>query len=375
LLLTVLIGRGEAATEWVKLYRSDVRHPEWVEIVTNIGKGQVVAIYDNSFTIDLGRDHGARKDGLYLVYSERVPHRGKEPLAVLKVTQTVENFSLCDMTPYVSGGLIHVGDRVAPVAVSATNEAFCADPLAARRTITVTEGYISQNGPSGNPMPDVYPIPASVIQVEPTLAAYSQPVSYQPVPAQIPAQTVSPVVVYSQPMTNPAQVAYTEPVQYNYQPLTAPLSATPQPMHYQPVHVQAPAPAQSPFPGNVTYPPYPNYQYTGQVQLDFDANKIADARLIRTFPLSQPDMNALEIQFRGAYDLFAAQRYYEAFEAFMRQTNFRGNYMSPYWAGICALRIGDRQTAINLFNNALAINPYYEPARQGLLVANGTTIR
>jgi tetratricopeptide (TPR) repeat protein len=133
-----------------------------------------------------------------------------------------------------------------------------------------------------------------------------------------------------------------------------------------------PAPAESPYPGNVSYPPYPNYQYSGQVQLDFDANRIADARLIRTLPLSQPEMNSLEIQFRGAYDLYVSQRYYEAFEAFMRQTSYAGNYLSPYWAGMSALRIGDRQTAITLFNNALAINPYYEPARGGLLTANGT---
>jgi tetratricopeptide (TPR) repeat protein len=119
----------------------------------------------------------------------------------------------------------------------------------------------------------------------------------------------------------------------------------------------------------VTYPPYPNYQNTGDTQLEFDANKIADSRLIRTFPLSQPDMNALEIQFRGGMWLYSAQRYYEAFEAFMRQTSFPGNYLSPYWAGMSALRIGDASTAINLFNNSLSINPYYEPARNALINA------
>jgi tetratricopeptide (TPR) repeat protein len=142
-----------------------------------------------------------------------------------------------------------------------------------------------------------------------------------------------------------------------------------QPQPYQPAQAPYASPAASPFPGNVTYPPYPNYQDTGYTQLEFDSNKIADARLIRTFPLSQPDMNALEIQFRGGMALFSAQRYYEAFEAFMRQTSFPGNYLSPYWAGVCALKIGDASTAVNLFNNSLSINPYYEPARNALVAA------
>jgi hypothetical protein len=387
LLLTVFLGSAEAATEWVKLYRSDRFDPEWIQIITDVNKGQVVAIYDNSFTIDVGMDEGARRGGMYLVYSERVPHRGKEPIAVLVVNQTAEKFSICDMTPYVSGGLVHVGDRIAPVAVTSTH-APVGDPaaVAALPVMNVTEGYISQNGPYNTPIPAVYSgaaqVPAPAVQY----AAPAPAVQYAPPVAAYPPQpqVIMPdsVAAYSPPMAAPAPmavpapmaaavpapVAYPEPVQYNYQP---PAQPSYQPPAQMPT-VQAPAPGQSPFPGNVTYPPYPNYQNAGQVQLDFDANKIADARLIRTLPLSQPDMNALEIQFRGAYDLFAGQRYYEAFEAFMQQTSFQGNYLSPYWAGMSALRIGDRQTAITLFNNALAINPYYEPARHGLLTANGT---
>jgi hypothetical protein len=191
------------------------------------------------------------------------------------------------------------------------------------------------------------PIPVSAAPVAPVAYAAPQQVQaeyYYP-------QAVAPAVMRQQP------------VQYNYPPV----QHAPAQYNYPPA---APAPAQSPFPGNATYPPYPNYPYTGQVQLDFDANKIADARLIRTFPLSQPEMNALEIEFRGAWDLYASQRYYESFEAFMRQTSFTGNYLSPYWAGMSAIRIGDRQTAINLFNNSLSINPYYEPARSALVSAS-----
>jgi hypothetical protein len=374
LLLAVFIGRADAATEWVKLYRSDLPDPEWLKIITSEGKGQVVAIYDNSFTIDIGMDEGARAGGMYLVYSERVPHRGKEPIAVVMVSQTAEKFSVCNMTRHVNGGLVRVGDWVVPVAVSSRHEAVSPVPVIPS-VITVTEGYISQNGPHDYAVPAVYAEPgaAAAPMVQPVAsagyaqpAAYAEPVQYnfQPPAAYPQAQYNYPPQTAPQPQYNYPQQGAPQP-QYNYPPQAAPQYA-PQPA------VQAPVPPQSPFPGSATYPPFPNYPQAGQVRLDFDANRIADARLIRTFPLSQPDMNALEIQFRGSYDMFAAGKYYEAFEGFMRQSSYQGNYLSPYWAGMCALRLGDRQTAVSLFNNSLGINPYYEPARHGLLTADGT---
>jgi hypothetical protein len=358
LLTLAFIGRAEAATEWVKLYRSDSYVPEWINVITDEAKGQVVGIYDNCFTIDVGIPQGVRIGGLYLVYSERVPHRGKEPVAVLKVVETAGKFSICGMTGYVSGGLVRVGDKVVPVAVSVNQEVIYSDPVVAQQVIhhdVVTEGYISQGGPNDLKPYAVSNVVAAPIQVSaaPQPAVYAAP---QPVPQQ-------PVQYNYPPVASPPQ-----PAQYDYPPLApSPQPAPPQPAYNYP---PAPAPAQPPFPGNAAYPPYPNYPYTGQVQLDFDANRIADARLIRTFPLSQPDMNALEIQFRGAWDLYAGQRYYEAFEAFMRQSSFAGNYLSPYWAGMSALKIGDRQAAVSLFNNSLAINPYYEPARSALAAAS-----
>jgi hypothetical protein len=367
LLLTVLLGRADAATEWVKLYRGDSVDPEWIQIITDEGKGQIVAINDNAFTVNIGMHEGARKGGLYLVYSERVPQHGKEPLAILRVLQTAAKFSICDMTPYVNGGLIHVGDKVVPAAVSATNAVVAPYPVMAPGEVTITEGYISQNGPGDKPIPAIYstpPPPVAVVQYPTTVYT---PQGQIIVPAAAPQPTQ--YAYQSAPPAYPPQ----QPAQYNYQAAAMPPQIHQQPVQYNypPAYTPAGAPPESPYPGAVTYPPYPNYQYSGQVQLDFDANRIADSRLIRTFPLSQPDMNSLEIQFRGAYDLYAARRYYEAFEAFMKQTSFPGNYLSPYWAGMSALGIGDRQTAVTMFNNALSLNPYYEPARNGLQIANG----
>jgi tetratricopeptide (TPR) repeat protein len=118
------------------------------------------------------------------------------------------------------------------------------------------------------------------------------------------------------------------------------------------------------------YPPSLNVPENYTATLDFDANKIADARLIRTFPLAQPAMNALEIEFRGGMDLFSKKRFAEAYESFTHQAwAYGGNYLSPYWAGVCALKLGDRDNAIAWYNNALGINPYYEPARNAMLNA------
>jgi hypothetical protein len=380
LFFTIFLGRAEAATEWVKLYRYDTPMPEWIKITTEETKGQVVGIYDNAFTIDVGTDLGARIGGLYLVYSERIPHKGKEPVAVLRVFETAQKYSLCDMTSYVNGMLVRVGDKIVPAAVSTTQEV--SGPAVIHQS-TVTEGYISQGGPGDGPIPEVYhaappaAIPSPVV-TSPAPVTYAAPEAFAG-----PATVVSPPVMTAPvpAVPPPAAVMPAEtlpgPIQYNYPPAGAPAPyqpqyQTPQPYQPQPGTQYAPnppAPAASPFPGNVTYPPYPNYQDTAYTQLEFDANKIADARLIRTFPLSQPDMNALEIQFRGGMQLYSARRYYEAFEMFMRQTSFPGNYLSPYWAGMSALRIGDTPTAVNLFNNSLSINPYYEPARNGLISA------
>jgi tetratricopeptide (TPR) repeat protein len=100
------------------------------------------------------------------------------------------------------------------------------------------------------------------------------------------------------------------------------------------------------------------------MMLDFDANHIADARLIRTFPLSQVEMNDLEIQHRAAWTLYSNQQYMEAFDSFSKQAmSFRGNYLSPYWAGMTALKLNNIQVATAWFNRALEINPYFAPAR------------
>jgi hypothetical protein len=143
-------------------------------------------------------------------------------------------------------------------------------------------------------------------------------------------------------------------------PVVAPAPMPAQAAPLAPLQSLPPSPpAQEP-----PYPPYPNYPAAGQTMLDFDANNIADARLIRTFPLSQEQMNALEIEHRGAWNLYSSGRFMEAFDSFSRQSaSYAGNYLSPYWAGMSALRMGNLDIAGSWFDTALMINPYFAPAR------------
>lgn len=113
--------------------------------------------------------------------------------------------------------------------------------------------------------------------------------------------------------------------------------------------------------------PLPYFQPLPPVAFGFDVNQIYDARLIRTFPLTQVEMYALEIQHRNAWNLYSNKRYLEAFSAFCQQSfNYAGNYLSAYWAGVTALKLGDDQAAMSWFNRVLEINPHHQPALKDL---------
>jgi hypothetical protein len=287
------------------------------------------------------------------------PTGPKTPLAVLKVRQAAGNFSICSLVSPSTTGILSIGDKVVPVSLSTVKNL----TLAATRPDDcypriATEGYLSQIAPAFAANTAPQPIAAPVYSDVDALRGQPQPVAYS-VPAPAPLETYAAV---PQSVVQPVGGA---PVAYNAyqapQGVYPPAAVAPAPA---PVAV-APQPIPQPY-GNVPFPPQPNNPENYAVTLDFDSNSIADARLIRTFPLSQPDMNALEIQFRGGWNFYASQRYYEAFESFSRQSSFPGNYLSPYWAGMSALHLGDRQSAIAWFNNSLAINPYYQPARNAI---------
>jgi TolA-binding protein len=97
-----------------------------------------------------------------------------------------------------------------------------------------------------------------------------------------------------------------------------------------------------------------------------DMNTTTDAKLIETYPLTSNEKNSIGIQHRGAYKLYTERKYKDAFEVFSKlATDFSCNYLSAYWAGVCAVNLGSNKEAEKWFDYALAINGDYQPAIDG----------
>jgi hypothetical protein len=96
-----------------------------------------------------------------------------------------------------------------------------------------------------------------------------------------------------------------------------------------------------------------------------DRDRSTGLDVIETFPLSPIDRSDLHIKQRDARNLYERGRYGEAFDIFRRLADsYKGNYLSAYWAGIAALRLGNKKDAETWFDRALAINPNYQPAAE-----------
>jgi curli biogenesis system outer membrane secretion channel CsgG/TolA-binding protein len=94
-----------------------------------------------------------------------------------------------------------------------------------------------------------------------------------------------------------------------------------------------------------------------------DMNATTDAKLIEVYPLTSTEKNSIGIQHRGAYKLYTQKKYKDAFEAFTKlATDFNCNYLSAYWAGVCAVKLGSGKEAEKWFDHALSINGNYQPA-------------
>jgi hypothetical protein len=96
-------------------------------------------------------------------------------------------------------------------------------------------------------------------------------------------------------------------------------------------------------------------------------------RLIDVYPLDSGTRNTISVIQRGAYDLYTKKNYKDAFEKFSKlASDYECNYLSAYWAGMSAIKIGDAKKgdakkqsykeALRWFDRALAVNPHYKPA-------------
>ncbi|MDR1019835.1 MAG: tetratricopeptide repeat protein [Synergistaceae bacterium] len=312
-------------------------------------EGRVIAIAADTFVIDIGLALGSSEGSHYLVYSEGGEVYNAEgtligdykiPKAVIKAGNVSMTESICKIVLPSKGWVIERGDGVIPITEgSAHNMKF-----ATYRTTPdspVSPGY---NGrwvrvsPVSNPASAIvrYRVPwasPGLPQGSPLASPGYYYVEF-PIAAQLPAS----VAGISRTEIPRAEIPYASPPLAVTPPLAEPL---------QPLYRLE----------------RPNYVLLP----DFDVNQVSDARLIKTFPLTEVEMYALEIQHRAAYGLYSQKRYSEALDAFSVQSlEYSGNYLSPYWAGRSAQKTKDDGQAIEWFKRALAINPGYQPAKNAL---------
>jgi hypothetical protein len=260
----------------------------WVMLATNGQGGRVSAIAADEYTVNLGLMEGGVVGRYYLVYSdgdEIFDLNGvwigsyKVPLAVLVTRVASSTESFCEVAIPSKGWVIQPGDGVMPISKEAANHlkfaTYYSTPNAPRlsgytgrwrriapvsnpySTIVRYNGWWSLPGlPQGMP-----PAPPGYYYVDVPRAAFVATDAYRVLRAPQPAPGY-----WSSPPAAPAPAAYSP----------------------------APAPPIQPM-YQASYP-----DYLGPY--DFDVNQITDARLIRTFRLTDIEKYALEIQHRGGME-------------------------------------------------------------------------
>jgi curli biogenesis system outer membrane secretion channel CsgG len=94
-----------------------------------------------------------------------------------------------------------------------------------------------------------------------------------------------------------------------------------------------------------------------------DRNSETGVKLVEIYPLFPDEKSDLRIRHSGAYTRYTEKKFKEAFEVFSDlAAEYSCNYLSAYWAGICASRLGSPKEAEKWFDYALSINPDYKPA-------------
>ncbi|MDR0649016.1 MAG: tetratricopeptide repeat protein [Synergistaceae bacterium] len=98
-----------------------------------------------------------------------------------------------------------------------------------------------------------------------------------------------------------------------------------------------------------------------------DGDNSTGIDVIETYPLSPMDRSNLRTRHTDGRNLYERGRYAESFAIFKQLAeSYRGNYLSAYWAGMAALKLGRKKDALDCFERALAINPNYRPALSAL---------
>jgi TolA-binding protein len=275
----------------------------------------VIEAGGKEFMIDEGETRAVEPGLLFLVYTDgkalsdmegNVISRKRIPLAVLKVVRTDFDVSYCSVADGTSGSVIKRGDKIEPISSGESSKmvkdkAFPSKRPEGSSRSSAADEILGGIG-AGDDMPEESPV---------TVGQESEP----------------------EPASSPASVSQRA----------------------------VPAVRQS---GSAARPSgsYPMRPVDG-----VDPDSTTDAKLIEAYDFIAPvERNRLGIQHRGAWNMYAAKRYKDAFEIFTKLADdYPGNYLSAYWAGMAASRLGSNKEAASWFERALSINPAYQPAIDG----------
>ncbi len=118
-----------------------------------------------------------------------------------------------------------------------------------------------------------------------------------------------------------------------------------------PAHGMPPAPGE----GGPIFRPQPGV----------DVNNCTDANLIKAYNAPDGVRRNTEILFNNGMKFYKAGNYRKAYDMFARADS-PSDVLNTYWAGMSALKIGDRKNARKWLEKALQMHPDYVPAQKAL---------
>lgn len=281
----------------------------------------IVGITGEGYAIDVS----AKEGSLYLVYIDgksivdmngNVLGRDKIPLAVLKVRDAGHGHSIAVLADGCRGDLIQRGDKIEPIARDKSKQLLDRKAFAKDRPSQYSDTFDQLFGKK------------EIVETTP-------PIAEQPSGAPSPSQQTSTPPPVNKSGSAPYIVSSNlDKHADDTQPIATPPAKQPQAVPVRAVE-------------------------------GFDPNTSTDSKVIDTYSISSVERNTLGIKHRGAYNLYRKGQYKKAFEVFVTLVDdYRGNYLSAYWAGVCATKLRSHKEAAKWYDIALSINPNYVPATE-----------
>jgi len=98
-----------------------------------------------------------------------------------------------------------------------------------------------------------------------------------------------------------------------------------------------------------------------------NVNNCTDDRLFTAYNMPANRLSNLRIIYRNGQRDYKAKQYRSAYSMFNRSARENSfDLLNTYWAGMSALKCGDKKNARKCFDAVLAVNPDYHPAQKAL---------